>query len=90
MSTEGHMGATRCDRHCHFWTFSCASYCLMAYSGAEESPSLVGKSSVCSLEVCILICPKEFRKTGSSSRSLAFKGFSDEHPKTLFWIPEVK
>lgn len=39
--------------------------CLLLPHGlcwAEERPSLVGKSSVCSLEVCLLICPTEFRK----------------------------
>ena len=40
--------------------------CLLLPHGlcwAEERPSPVGKSSVCSLEFCFLICPTEFTKT---------------------------
>ena len=43
--------------------------CLLLHHGlcwAEERPSLVGKS-VCSLEVCLFICPTEFRKKTCSS-----------------------
>ena len=39
--------------------------CLLLPHGlcwAEEGPSLVGKSSISSLEVCLLICHTQFRK----------------------------